>query len=83
VCGRVTERWATWGLATRETVAPRLVAVEWWPVVASVVAAGDEVPDDSPRDDAGVRSVGDVADELVSVDDGVVSPAQQRQVAEV
>jgi hypothetical protein len=59
--------------------------VWWWgSVVASAVAAGDQIPRDSRCDGTGVGTrVGDVAGQLVSVDDGVVSPAQQREVGEV
>jgi hypothetical protein len=61
-----------------------LVTVGRWSVVAPLIAARDQVPRDSRCDGTGVGTrVGDVAGELVTVDDGVVSPAQQRQVGEV
>jgi hypothetical protein len=65
-----------------------LVTVGRWSVVAPLIAARDQVPRDSrcgsTGDSTGTGTrVGDVAGELVSVDDGVVSPAQQRQVGEV
>jgi hypothetical protein len=62
-------------LSSRWRLAGRWIAGWWDRVVSPVVAAGDDVPGDG--------GVGDVADEMVSVDDAVVSSAQQREVGEV
>ena len=59
------------GFVTRVLIARGSAAARWGSVVATVVTAGDEVPGDSARVSASVG--GNAPDELVTVDDGVVS----------